>query len=202
VRFDAIDQPAKADVYLSYAQSPTPRAMLYLRTRGDPLEATGAVRRALAELAPDAPVYDVRPMTSRVADSLAFARMSAVLLALFAAVALALATLGVYGVISYAAAERTREMGIRVALGASRGDVARLVLRQGLAIACAGGVVGLLGALAATRVLRSLLYGVAPSDPATFAAIVALVLATVLVACWTPARRASRVPPAEVLRSS
>jgi ABC-type antimicrobial peptide transport system permease subunit len=128
--------------------------------------------------------------------------MSAVLLALFAVVALALATLGVYGVISYAAAERTREMGIRVALGATRRDVAGLVFRQGLGIAVLGGALGLAGALAATRVLRSLLYDVAPSDPWTFAGVAALLFATVALASWTPARRASRVPPADVLRDA
>src|SRR5205085_1736722 len=150
------------DVFLSYYQSPVPRMMIYLRTAGDPVALAGATRHALHEIAPDAPIFDLRPMSSRVADALAFARLSAILLALFAAVALALATIGVYGVISYAAAERTREMGIRVALGATRGDVARLVLRHGLGIAHAGGAVGVAGALAATRVLRSLLYGVAP----------------------------------------
>jgi predicted permease len=202
VRYERLDSAAVPDVFLSYYQSPTPRMMLFLRTAGDPVAVAPAVRRALHEVAPDAPVYDLRPMTDRVADAMAFARLSAILLSLFAAVALALATIGVYGVISFAAAERTREMGIRVALGATRGDVARLVLRQGIGIAVAGGAVGLLGALAATRVMRSMLYDVAPTDPATFAAVGAVLLATVLVACWTPARRASRVPPADVLRSA
>jgi putative ABC transport system permease protein len=202
VRFDAIDSPPKADVYISYNQSPSQRVMVYVRTAGDPLALVGPARSALREIAPDAPVFEVRTMESRVGDAMAFARMSAVLLAAFAGVALALATLGVYGVVSFGAAERTREMGVRAALGATRGDVARLVLRQGLGIAAAGAALGLAGALAATRVLRSLLYDVAPSDPLTFAAIVALLLATVLLASWTPARRASRVAPAEVLRNS
>ncbi|AHG88486.1 permease [Gemmatirosa kalamazoonensis] len=199
VRYETLDAPPRPDVYLSYLQSPS-RAMLYVRTAGDPLAVAGAVRRAVADVAPDAPVYEVRTLASRFGDALAFARMSAVLLALFAAVALALATIGVYGVISFAAAERTREMGIRVALGATRRDVAGLVFRQGLAIALAGGAIGVLGALAATRVLRSLLYDVAPSDPATFVGVGALLLATIALASWTPARRAARVPPAQVLR--
>jgi putative ABC transport system permease protein len=201
VRYATVDAAPEPAVYLSYQQSPSTRLLLHVRTAGEPTAVTAAARRAVAEVAPGVPVYDVRTMESRVADALALQRLSAVLLALFAAVALALATLGVYGVVSYAAAERTREMGIRVALGATRGDVARLVLRQGLAIALVGGAVGLAGALAATRVLRSLLYDVAPSDPATFAAVAALLLATVLVAGWTPARRAAAVAPTEALRA-
>jgi putative ABC transport system permease protein len=136
-----------------------------------------------------------------VSDSLAFARFGALLLASFAAVALALATLGVYGVLSFAVAQRTREIGVRVALGARRGDVVRLVVDRGLAIAVAGGAVGLAGALATTRVLRTLLYDVAPSDPATYAAIVALLAAAVLAASWLPARRAAGVAPTEALRA-
>jgi predicted permease len=202
VRYGPIDSLPRPDVYLPYAQSPSARAMVYVRAAGDPLALAAPARRALAELAPDAPIYDLQPMASRVADATGFARLSALLLALFAGVALALATLGVYGVVSYGAAERTREMGIRVALGASRADVVRLVLRQGLAIALAGGTAGVLGALAAVRVLRSLLYDVTPSDPATFGAIVALLLATVALASWTPARRAARTAPATVLRGS
>ncbi len=201
VKYHTLDAPATPDVYLSYFQSPS-RIGIYVRTVGDPLALAEPVRRALREIAPDAPLYDVRTLTSRFGDAMAFARMSAILLASFAAVALALATLGVYGVVSYAAAQRTREMSIRVALGASRQDVARLVLRHGLGIALAGGVVGLLGALAATRVLRSLLFGVAPTDPATFAAIGAVLLATALLASWTPARRAARAAPAEALREA
>ena len=208
VRYETADAPPKPDVYLSYYQSPGARMIVTLRTGCpsktggcDPTALAAAARRAVAELAPDVPVYDVRTMEERIGDALAFARLSALLLAAFAAAALTLATIGVYGVVSFAAAERAREMGIRVALGATRGDVARLVLRHGLGIALAGGVIGVGGALAATRVLRSLLYDVAPSDPATYAAVVALLLATVLVAGWTPARRAAGVAPTRALRA-
>jgi predicted permease len=202
VRFRSMEIAPKPDVYLSYYQAPTGRVILFVRTPGDPAALAAPVRAVLRELAPDAAVSEVRTMTSRVADATAFARLAAALLALFAGVTLALATLGVYGVVSFAAAERTRELGIRVALGASRGAVVRLVLGQGLAIALAGGALGLSGALAATRALRSLLYDVAPSDPATFAGVAALLFATVALASWTPARRAARVPPADVLRSA
>jgi ABC-type antimicrobial peptide transport system permease subunit len=139
-------------------------------------------------------------MEERVVGMMAFQRFSATLLTLFAAVALALATLGTYGVVSFAVAQRRREFGVRVALGATRHDVARLVVRGGLVIAGAGTAIGLVAALAATRVLRSLLYDVAPSDPVTFAGIVLVIGAAVLAASWLPARRAARVAPTEALR--
>jgi ABC-type antimicrobial peptide transport system permease subunit len=131
---------------------------------------------------------------------MAYARFSALLLALFALVALALATMGTYGVISFAVSQRTREIGVRVALGATRGDILRMVVGQGVGIAVAGAVCGLVAALGATRVLRSLLFGVAPSDPVTFAAIAALLVGVVVVASWVPARRAASIPPLRALR--
>jgi ABC-type antimicrobial peptide transport system permease subunit len=174
--------------------------MVYLRTSGDPLSIAPAARRVLREVAPDAPVYDVRTLSSRVADASAYARFSAMLLAIFAAMALVLAAIGVYGVISFAAGQRTKEIGLRVALGASPGSVVRLVVRQGLGIALAGLAVGLAGALAATRLMRSMLYDVAPSDPLTFGGIVEVLAASVLLASWIPARRAAEVQPMEALR--
>jgi predicted permease len=201
VRFRSMEIAPKPDVYLSYYQSPNQRLGLYVRTAGDPLAVAEPVRRALRELAPDAPVYEVRTMAARVADATAFARFGALLLAAFAGVALALATLGVYGVLAFAAAQRTREIGVRVALGATRGRVVRLVVGQGLAIAAAGGAAGLAGAFGATRVLRALLYDVAPSDPATFAVIVVLLGAAVVAASWLPARRAAGVAPTQALRA-
>jgi putative ABC transport system permease protein len=201
VRFGTLDSLPKPDVYLSYYQSPRGRMMIFLRTAGDPLALAQAARGAVREMAPDLPVYDVRTLRSRVGDAESHARFSATLLALFAVVALALATMGTYGVIAYAVAQRTREIGVRVALGASTRDVVRLVVGQGLALAVVGGVIGLAAALAATRVLRSLLYDVAPSDPATFAAIAGVLVLAVTAASWIPARRAARVHPAEALRA-
>jgi len=200
VRFGTLDSLPKPDVYLSYHQSPRGRMMMFVRTAGDPLSVVAAARREIAVLAPGVPLYDVRTMRARVADAMSYARFSAVLLAAFGAVALALAALGTYGVVSFGVSQRTREIGIRVALGATRGDVLRLVVGQGIGLAVAGGAIGLAGALAATRVLRSLLYGVAPSDPLTLVAIVALLVAAVVVASWIPARRAAGVHPAHVLR--
>ena len=200
VRFGTLDSLPDADVYLPFSQSPRARTMLFLRTSGDPLTVVPAVRRVLAEAVPESPVYDVRTLESRTADARSYASFSATLLALFAGVALVLATIGVYGVVSFAVAQRTREIGVRVALGATRGDVLRLVVGQGMGILVVGGVLGIVAALAATRVLRALLYDVAPSDPVTFAAIVALLGLAVAVASWLPARRATRIAPVEALR--
>ena len=150
--------------------------------------------------APDLPVYDVRTLASRVSDATAQARFSALLLTVFAAAALALATIGIYGVISFAVAQRTREIGIRVALGADRGAVLRLVVGQGTTVAAVGLVLGVAAALAATRVLRALLFDVTPTDPLTLIIVVALLAIAALVACWIPALRAARLQPAAALR--
>jgi putative ABC transport system permease protein len=200
VRFGTLDSLPRADVYLSYYQSPRGRMMMFVRTAGDPRSLIPAARREIAALAPGVPLYDVRPMTERVADATAYARFSALLLAAFGAVALALASLGTYGVISFGVSQRRKEIGIRVALGATRGDVLRLVVGQGVGLAVVGGMLGMAGAFATTRVLTSLLYDVAPSDPVTLASIVALLVGAVVVASWIPARRAASVHPAEALR--
>jgi predicted permease len=200
VRFATLDSPPVPDVYLSYYQSPRGRMMIFVRTAGEPASIIGAARRDIGALVPGVPLYDVRPMRERIADAMAYARFSAILLATFAVVALALAALGTYGVISFGVSQRTKEIGIRVALGATRGSVLRLVVGQGVGLAVVGGVVGLVGALAATRVLRSLLYGVVPTDPGTLVSIFVLLVVAVLAASWVPARRAAGVEPAEALR--
>jgi putative ABC transport system permease protein len=200
VRFGTLDSLPGPDVYLSYYQSPRPRMMMFVRTAGDPRAAIAPARREIAALAPGAPLYDVRPMRERVADAMGYARFSALLLAAFAVVALALAALGTYGVISFGVSQRRKEIGIRVALGATRTSVVRLIVGQGIALAVIGGAIGIVGALATTGVLRSLLYDVAPSDPLTLVAIVALLVVAVVVASWIPARRAAGVHPAEALR--
>jgi predicted permease len=200
VRYGTLDSLPVPDVYLSYYQSPRGRLTMFVRTVGDPRAIVAAARREIAAIAPGAPLYDVRAMRERVADAMAYARFSALLLAAFATVALALAALGTYGVISFGVSQRTKEIGVRVALGATRANVLRLVVGQGIGLAVIGGALGLAGALATTRVLRSLLYGVAPSDPATLVSIVALLVAAVILASWIPARRAASVHPSDALR--
>ena len=201
VRYGTLDSLPVPDVYLSYYQSPRGRMTMFVRTAGDPRAIIGAARREIAAIAPGVPLYDVRPLRDRVADAVAYARFSALVLATFAAVALALAALGTYGVVSFGVSQRTKEIGIRVALGASRGNVLRLVVGQGVGLAVVGAALGLAGALATTRVLRSLLYGVAPSDPLTLGTIVALLIAAVVAASWIPARRAASVHPSDALRA-
>ncbi|MFY9550958.1 MAG: FtsX-like permease family protein, partial [Thermoanaerobaculia bacterium] len=140
------------------------------------------------------------PMTQTVYESVAQPRFRATLLALFGAAALLLAVLGIYGVISYSVGRRTREVGIRIALGAQGRDVLRMVLLEGLALSAAGLAVGLGGALVLTRFLSSLLFEVSPLDPSTYSAVAASLLATGLLACWIPARRATRIDPVLALR--
>jgi putative ABC transport system permease protein len=174
--------------------------MVYVRTSGDPGSIAGLVRAAVREIARDVPVYDARTLESRAADATAQARFSALLLGLFAMAALVLAAVGIYGVVSYAVARRTREIGIRVALGATRGDVLRLILGRGAALTGFALLVGLAAAVLTTRVLRTLLYAVTPTDPVTYALVLALMMSVALLASWIPARRAASVPPADALR--
>jgi ABC-type antimicrobial peptide transport system permease subunit len=202
IRFGSIDSLPQPDVYVSYYQLPfTHRMMLFVRTQGDPAALAAPVRSALRDVAAGFPVYDVMSMETRVADATARPRFITVLLGAFAGLALLLAAIGTYGVISFGVAQRTVEIGVRVALGATRRDVVRLVVGQGFALALVGIVCGLAGAFATTRVLRSLLYGVEPTDPATLLGIVAMLVLAVLAASWIPARRAAGVPAIQALRS-
>jgi predicted permease len=201
VRYNTVDSLPVPDAYISYYQAPRSGMMLFLRTARDPASVAAAARRAIHEVAPTYPAYDVQPMDARVAAATAQARFSAALLALFAGVALALAVVGIYGVMSFAVVQRTREIGIRMALGADRREVARFVIGEGVALVAAGAVIGLAAALMLTRILRSLLFDVTPSAPATYVAIVVVLGAAAAVASWVPARRAARVDPTEALRT-
>jgi len=201
VHYQGVDSLPRADIYVSYYQRPFYyRMMLFVRTRGDPLALVGPARAALTRWAPGFPMYDVRTMEDRVGQALDYARLGALLLGLLAAVALGLAAIGVYGVIAYSVAQRTREIGIRVALGATGADVATMVVRRGFVLGAVGGGIGLAVALAVTRVLGSLLYEVAPRDPLTLGGIVALLAIVVALASWIPARRAAAVPAVEALK--
>jgi predicted permease len=203
VRYHTIDSLPITDVYIPYAQSPAPRMMIFMRTsRGEPLTLVPAVRRIVSGLVPGLPVFDIQSMATRSAVATAQARFSASLLALFAAAALALAAIGIYGVMSFMVLQRTREIGIRMALGAQRSQVLRAVIGEGLALAGFGGAIGVVAAVAFTRVLRSMLFDVKLDDPATYTSIVVLLGLIALGASWLPARKAARVEPTEALRSS
>jgi predicted permease len=200
VRYGTIDSTARPDTYISYGQARISRMMVFARTTGDPAAMIPAVRAAARRMATDAPIYDILPMTARVSAASAQARFSATLLGLFAAVALSLAVIGIYGVMSFAVAQRTQEVGIRMALGAGRERVMRLFVREGALLAAAGVLIGVPSALALTRVLRAMLFEVTPSDPWTYTSMVVVVCAAVLVASWIPARRAAGVDPLVALR--
>jgi predicted permease len=173
---------------------------LTVRTTGDPLASAGAVRDQVRQLDAQLPVANIRPMRDVVATSLATPRLTGFLLATFAAVALALAAVGIYGVLAYLVSQRTHEIGIRLAIGADRRQVLRMILEQGLRLALAGIVVGVIAAFGLTRLMASLLYQVTPADPVTFAAVPAILALVALAASYLPARRATRVSPVIALR--
>jgi ABC-type antimicrobial peptide transport system permease subunit len=171
-----------------------------MRSHGDPAGLATAVRKEIHDLDPDLPVYNVRTMTERIDESLARRRFSMVLLSVFAVLASGLAAVGIYGVVAFLVAQGTKEMGIRMALGATPRSIGLLILRHGLLIAGAGLVLGMAGAVVLTRLMRSLLFGVRPMDSATYLLVGALVAITALAACYLPARRAARLDPMRSLR--
>jgi putative ABC transport system permease protein len=200
IRQAGLDVPAKAEMYLSAAQVPAPASYLLVRTSNDPVLLAGAVRQALRATAPDVAVADISTMDEILDREVSQRRIQMTLLTLFAGVALLLASLGIYGVLAYLVSRRTQEIGIRMALGAGPATVLRAVLGEGLALSCAGIAIGFAAALALTRLLGKLLFGVTPTDPATFAAVGVLLVAVAATASWLPARRAMRVDPILALR--
>ncbi|MGH9720085.1 MAG: ABC transporter permease [Bryobacteraceae bacterium] len=188
-------------IYLPYAQFGASRLYFIVRTAGDPAALTPALRSQIRELDPNLPLYDIRTMDEVVERSISQPRFEMLLLSLFAAIALALGAVGIYGVISHLVTQRTQEIGIRMALGAAQANVISLVIREGLTLAAVGIGVGVAGALALTRLMTGLLYGISATDGLTFAAVAAGVLAVALAACYVPARRASRVEPLMALRA-
>ena len=173
---------------------------VFLRTGGDPEAIVPAVRQTLARVAPGVPLFDVQTLAQHIAFSFFLLEMAATLLAVFGAIAALLAALGLYGVIAQSVAARTREIGVRMSLGATRGDVARLVVSQGLGLSAIGIALGLAGAAGVTRLFESQLLGVSPLDPGAFAATTALLAATTLAACAAPAGGPARLDPVQSLR--
>src|ERR1043166_6180791 len=201
VKNEGLEGESRAQYYVPYAQrADSPNLFLVVRDAGDPASLAPAVRGAIAGVDKDLPVFRVMTVERVVSDSLAQRRFSMTLFAIFAGLALLLAVVGLYGVMSYTVAQRTHEIGIRVALGAQGRDVLRMVVGQGMLLVGVGVLLGLGGALALTRVMSSLLYGVSATDPLTYAGIALLLAAVALLASYVPARRAMKVDPMVALR--
>lgn len=197
---------AKAEMFVPYLQHPDPvlagmyrNTALVVRTAGTPTAVAGAVRSAVREIDPNQPLVNLRTMEQALSTTVAQPRLQMVLLTLFAAVAAALAVVGVYGVMAYAVSQRTQEIGVRVAMGASPDVVVRMVVEQGFRLAVVGVVIGLIAAAAVSRVMQGLLFDVASVDPLTFVAAPTLLLVAALVACYLPARKAARISPITAL---
>jgi putative ABC transport system permease protein len=200
-----LDAEVKPEVYIPYSQSGQPYAQysaltLVVRTSSNPASLTGAVRGVVRSIDKDQPIYNIKTMQDVLSESVAQRLFNMFLIGIFAVVALILAAVGIYGVIAYSVAQRTHEIGVRMALGAQPFDVVKLVIGQGMFQALMGVVIGLVGAFALTRVIASLLYGISPLDPATFTGLSILLMIVALMACYIPARRAARINPIIALR--
>jgi len=201
VKHESLDSDPRIAFYLAQTQYPTRALTLVVRSQGEPSALSPAIKRELRGIDPDLPMYSVRTMDERVAESLARRRFSMLLLGLFAGAALALATIGVYGVMAFLVNQGTREIGIRMALGATRHEILKLVVFKGMTLAVSGVAIGLAAALVFTRLTRSLLFGINAADPATFGAISLLLTFVALLAIYIPARRAAHIEPILCLRS-
>ena len=195
-----IDHPSRVEVYVPFPQRPAFGGTVVLRAAGDPTAAVAGIRAAIRSLDPNLPVFDVRPLPDIVADASASRRLAVTLIGSFAALALLLAAVGIYGVISYLVTQRRQEIGIRIALGATSENVLKLIIGKGARLAAFGVGAGLLGALALTSLISKLLFQVSAFDITTFALGVVVLVALVLLACWLPARRATRIDPLVALR--
>jgi putative ABC transport system permease protein len=196
-----LENKPSAEIFIPVGQSSYFSATSFIaRTAVDPAVMVSALRQAIWSVDKDAPITDVKTMDQLVAESVADQHFQAVLLSAFGGLGLILAMIGIYGVISFSVTQRTREIGVRMALGAQPGNVLRMVIREGMLLAGGGIIVGVGGGLALTRFMRSLLFEVKPTDPATFVGVAAVLVIVALAACWIPARRAMRIEPMEALR--
>jgi putative ABC transport system permease protein len=200
VRLMGLDAPAQPVVYWPHPELVYSKMGLLVRTSGDPKSVVSAARDAIRGIDPDEPMANIATMEEVVSASYARSRFTMIVLGMFAALALVLAAVGIYGVIAYSVAQRTAEIGIRVAMGAQRADVLRLILGQGSRLILTGAALGVVCALALTRLLRGMLFQVSAADPLTFACVAAILVAVAFLACYLPARRAMHVDPLVALR--
>jgi putative ABC transport system permease protein len=200
VRLVGLDTPAEPTVYWPHPELVYSRMTILARTSGDPMAIVSAARNELRQMDPNEPMASVATVEELLADSFSRSRFTMIVLGVFAATALLLAAVGIYGVVAYTVAQRTNEIGIRVAMGAQRRDVLRLVLGQGSRLIFLGVALGVAAGLLMTRLMTGLLYGISATDPLTFAGVALLLTAIALLACYVPARRAMRVDPLVALR--
>ncbi|HET7841811.1 MAG TPA: ADOP family duplicated permease [Terriglobia bacterium] len=193
-------EDVESEIYVPYLQLPQGSMQLGVRTAMDPDSLISAIRGVVAEVDPEQPISHVTTLEQTLAETVAPRRFNTLLLGIFAAIALALATVGIYGVIAYSVTQRTHEVGIRMALGAGRGDVLRLVMGEGVRLAVIGVGLGIAGAFGLTRFLANFLYGIRPTDPVTFISVSLILAAVAMLACYLPARRATKVDPIVALR--
>jgi len=201
VRHDGLERPARPTIYIPAAQYPRPLLTLLVRTDSNPEAFISAMRRAVMDVDKNQPLFDIQTMDRTLSKSVSLKRFLMILVATFAGVAVLLGTVGVYGVLAYFVGQRRQEIGIRIALGASRSGVVWLIVRQGVLLALAGISIGMLGSFALSRTLSGLLFGVSTTDPWTFSVVPALLLFVVLIASSLPARAAANVEPMLALRS-
>jgi putative ABC transport system permease protein len=201
VKSDSLETPGAPHIYLPIFQSPPYNPVVYLRTTGDAGSSGESIRREVLAIDPRTPTYAARAMEEVVARSMAERRFALDILGFFGLVALILAAIGIYGVMTYTFSQRTQEIGIRMALGAQRGDILRMAIGEGMLLVGVGLGTGILGALILTRYLRTMLFAITPTDPVTFASIAVLLSSVALLACFVPARRATQVDPLVALRN-
>ena len=200
VKHNSLVDEAGYDLYSSAYQSYAKQTHFVARTQGDPMALANDIQRAIWKVAPDTGIFNVMPVTRLSANTIWQSRVWGLLFGIFSGIALVLATAGIYAVMAYFVTQRTREIGVRIALGAQWRDVLKLVLRSGMLLVTLGLTIGLAGALALTRLMSSLLFEVSPTDPMTFGAVALSVILATLLACYIPARRAMKVDPLVALR--
>jgi putative ABC transport system permease protein len=199
VHHTGLNSKSNPEIYLSYLQEPSTVLAVMMRTSVDPLQLGAAARQEISQIDKELPVT-ITTMDQIFSNSVSGQRFNALLLGIFASLALILASIGVFGVINYSVAQRTHEIGIRLALGAQRGDVFKLIVGHGLILALAGVTIGAIGAIALTRLMAGLLFGVSPTDITTFVSVSLIVIVVATFACYLPARRATKVDPLVALR--
>jgi putative ABC transport system permease protein len=201
VKHYGVDQVSRIEMYLPYTQSPIPSFTILVKTAGDPTLLASAVAHAVGSVDPDVPLYQVQTVETIASDRVAERRLAAILITIFGALALLLAAVGIYGVMSLAVTQRAQELGIRMALGAQRRDILRLVIGSGMLLAFLGLGIGLaVSFFGLAPLVSSVLFQVTATDPPTYAFSPLILLVVALLACWIPARRATRVDPMAALR--